>query len=521
MNATYDYRLVALSVLIALFAAYVALDAGGRVTASRRRARKLWLGGGAVSMGLGIWSMHYVGMLAYELPVPVWYHVPTVVLSLVAAIAASAVALFVVSRQQMGLPQVVIGGLVMGSGIAAMHYIGMAAMRLSASHRYDPALLSASVVIAVVVSWVALVLTFKVRDESVKSRPLKIGSGLLMGSAIPLMHYTGMAAVRFEPAAVAPDLSLAVGTSALGTAAIGAFTLVLLGLVMGAAFLDRLVAARRLQHELDQRLQQLAQEKDELLSSELQLKDEFLARELRQRDELLAHVSHELRTPITSAYEFATILRDGLAGDLSSEQREYVEVIVRNVRQLETLVADLLDLSRSRYGKLRVDLKELSVAELVGETLASLRWTAAAKSIELSSRIEDDLPLATADPARTRQILVNLIHNAIKFTPEGGAVAVEARVQQGEPGLLELAVRDTGCGLEPEVKEKIFERLFQVSSATEMSSSGLGLGLFICRELTQRQGGRIWVESKPGHGSTFSFTLRASPTWPGNAAGVQ
>src|SRR6266571_928211 len=166
MASSYDYRLVALSVLIAIFAAYAALDLAGRTTAARGRVRLAWLTGGATAMGMGIWSMHYIGMLAFSLPVPVRYDWPTVLLSLLAAIGASAVALFIVSRRKMGWVRALIGSAIMGSGIAAMHYIGMAAMRLSAMCSYDPTLLTLSVVLAIVISLVALWLTFFLREDT-------------------------------------------------------------------------------------------------------------------------------------------------------------------------------------------------------------------------------------------------------------------------------------------------------------------------------------------------------------------
>src|ERR1035438_8605295 len=147
--ATYDYRLVAASIVIAIFASYSALDLAGRVTAHRGRLRLAWLMGGALAMGHGIWSMHYTGMLAFRLPIPVHYHVPTVVLSLLAAIAASTIALYVVSRERLGPSHLITGGLFMGGAIATMHYTGMAAMRLQAMHRYDPGLWVLSVVAAV------------------------------------------------------------------------------------------------------------------------------------------------------------------------------------------------------------------------------------------------------------------------------------------------------------------------------------------------------------------------------------
>src|ERR1700750_2221022 len=137
---SHNYALVALSVLIAMFASYAALDLAGRVTAARGWVRALWLLGGAGAMGTGIWSMHYIGMLAFVLPVPVAYHWPTVLLSLLAAILASVVALGVVSREQMGAPRAVAGSVLMGAGIAGMHYIGMAAMRLPALCKFNTSL---------------------------------------------------------------------------------------------------------------------------------------------------------------------------------------------------------------------------------------------------------------------------------------------------------------------------------------------------------------------------------------------
>src|SRR5438270_11222528 len=194
MISSYDYRLVALSVLIAIFAAYAALDLAGRTTAARGRVRLAWFIGGATGMGLGIWSMHYIGMLAFSLPVPVSYDWPTVLLSLLAAVFASAVALFVVSRQKMGWIRALAGSAIMGCGISTMHYTGMAAMRLPATCSYDPLPLSLSVVSAIVISLIALWLTFRFREDGKSSPLLKTGSAAVMGAAIPVMHYTRVAA---------------------------------------------------------------------------------------------------------------------------------------------------------------------------------------------------------------------------------------------------------------------------------------------------------------------------------------
>jgi PAS domain S-box-containing protein len=266
MIGSYDYRLVALSVLIAIFAAYTALDLAGRTTAARGRARPAWLAGGATAMGIGIWSMHYLGMLAFSLPVPVLYDWPTVLLSLLAAIFASAVALFIVSRQRMGWMRALIGSVIMGSGIAAMHYIGMAAMRLRAMCHYDPAFLALSVLLAIVISLVALWLTFLFREDKKRTGWWKTASAVMMGAAIPVMHYTGIAAASFTPSTMTPDLSRAVSVSSLGTAGISAVTLLVLGLAVVTAFLDRRFSFQSLQLKAsEERYRQLVESAQAIL----------------------------------------------------------------------------------------------------------------------------------------------------------------------------------------------------------------------------------------------------------------
>ena len=198
-------------------------------------------------MGLGIWSMHYIGMLAFSLPIPVFYDWPTVVLSLLAAILASVVALYVVSRQTMGAWRAVAGSIPMGAGIAAMHYIGMDAMRSAAMCHFNNALVALSVVLAIVISLVALWLAFLARVERKGGAWQKIASAVVMGAAIPVMHYTGMAAASFMPMSEAPDLSHAVSISALGTTGITMVTLLVLGLAVLTSLFDRRYSAQTLE----------------------------------------------------------------------------------------------------------------------------------------------------------------------------------------------------------------------------------------------------------------------------------
>src|SRR5258705_4370113 len=201
-----------------MFAAYAALDLAARVTAATGWTRAIWLLGGAAAMGIGIWSMHYLGMLAFVLPIPVAYHWPTVLLSLLAAILASVIALHVVSRQHMSVSRVVAGSVLMGAGIAGMHYIGMDAIRLPAVTQFNPFLVVLSVVLAVLTSLGALSMVFQFRHETKGIGREKLAGAAVLGAAIPVMHYTGMAAASFTPASTALDLSHAVGISTLGTA---------------------------------------------------------------------------------------------------------------------------------------------------------------------------------------------------------------------------------------------------------------------------------------------------------------
>lgn len=245
MASHHDSGLVGLSVLIAIMASYAALDLAGRVTAARGRAQAVWLSGGALAMGLGIWSMHYVGMLAFHLPTPVFYHVPTVLASLLAAVLASAVALWVVSRGSMTLANAVPGSVVMGLGIGAMHYTGMAAMRLQAAARYNAMLVVLSMLIAIVVSFVALWLAFHLREHRARGhRWRKLASAILMGAAIPSMHYTAMAAVGFAPSAGIGRVTHAIDIPSLGVVAVVGSTFLVLAVAIVTALVDRRLSAQ-------------------------------------------------------------------------------------------------------------------------------------------------------------------------------------------------------------------------------------------------------------------------------------
>jgi two-component system sensor histidine kinase/response regulator len=616
LASSYDYRLVALSVLIAILASYAALDLAGRVTFARGRARLLWLSGGATAMGLGIWSMHYIGMLAFRLPVPVQYDWPTVVVSLLAAIFASAVALFVVSRERMGLFRALVGSIVMGSGIAAMHYIGMAAMRLPAMCIYSPALLTLSVVLAIVIGFVALWLAFHFRDRS-HMWGLKATSALVMGAAIPVMHYTGMAAASFVPASMAhQDLSNAVSISSLGITGIVLGTSLVLGFVFITSRSDRHISSQALQLKSSEQRYRLIvetaldafvgmnsdglvadwnaqaaatfgwpaadvigkdlsaliiperyretyrQELRELVTGEgpvVNMRREITAlhrdggefpaeltisaihtgethlfaafvrditarrlseHELivakdaaeaasRAKSEFLANVSHEIRTPLNGVIGMTGLALDT---DLTLLQRDYLDTVKSSADSLLVVLTDMLDFSKIEAGRIELVRRDFNLRETLELTLKPLAAAADEKGVELLFETAVGIPdLLRGDANRLRQVVVNLVGNAIKFTHAGEvAVAVRIDAEDGDDRVLHFAVSDTGIGIAPDKREWIFQPFAQEDASSTRKYGGTGLGLTISTRIVTMMGGTIWVDSETGRGSTFHFTVRLS-----------
>jgi signal transduction histidine kinase len=229
--------------------------------------------------------------------------------------------------------------------------------------------------------------------------------------------------------------------------------------------------------------------------------------QLEFKNQFLSHVSHELRTPLTCIHQFVTILIDGLAGEVSPEQRDHLKTILKSVNQLGAMVRDLLEASRAESGKIRIEPRCVAIGDLIRQAVTMMQPAAREKGVGLEVGVDTRIPFVHGDPGRILEVLINLIENGIKFTPPGGSVTVQACLVQTDPDFVYISVADTGCGITPEARALVFERLYQDPNAVDNNRKGLGLGLFIAKELINLHGGRIWVASEAGNGATFSFTL--------------
>ena len=234
--------------------------------------------------------------------------------------------------------------------------------------------------------------------------------------------------------------------------------------------------------------------------------------EMRRADELksqfLANMSHELRTPLNSIIGFSRVILKGIDGPITDLQQQDLTAIYNAGQHLLGLINDILDLSKIEAGKMELAFEEVDIGDLVNSVMSTAVGLVKDKPVELVKEIQPDLPIIHADPIRVRQVLLNLVSNAAKFT-ENGYIKVFARLQKGPHGLEEvlIGVEDTGPGISKEDQEKLFKPFSQVDASLTRKTGGTGLGLSISRNLVEMHGGRIWVESEVGKGSTFYFTL--------------
>jgi NO-binding membrane sensor protein with MHYT domain len=479
VTGTYDPYLVALSVLVACFASYTALGLSGHVGTAQGLARRVWLVAAAITMGGGIWSMHFIGMLAFVMPIPMSYDIRLTTLSLLVAIFVTGGGFYVISRQSASPLRLVLSGIFMGLGIAAMHYTGMAAMRGDAELSYDRLFVALSLIIAIGASTAALWLAFRTTDLW-----QKLAAAVVMGLAISGMHYTGMRAVIFAthgPVHQAQvDASLDQTSLAL---AIAGITFVILAFASIASVSEQ----KRAEEALRQAQADFAR-----------------VNRVTTMAELTASLAHEVNQPISAAVTNAHACLRWLAGDTPNleEARAAALRIVKD----GTRAAEIIGRIRLHFEKGTPQRELLDVNEVIGEMILLLRGELVRYSISVRPELAADLPQVMGDRVQLQQVMMNLVSNSIDAMKDlDGSRELAIKSQRAENEQLMVSVCDTGVGLPPQADE-IFNAFFTTKF------HGIGMGLSISRSIVESHSGRLWAANNSPRGASFHLSLPTKVT---------
>jgi NO-binding membrane sensor protein with MHYT domain len=545
MVGYYDTRLVALSIAVAIIASYTALDLAGCVSSSTSSPRKswTWLGAGAFSMGSGIWSMHFIGMLAFHLPIPVAYSLPISLLSLLLAILVSAIALFILRRPGRSLRDLIAGAVLMGLGIASMHYSGMIAMQMSPPIRYDPALFAASVLIAIGASLAALLIASQLHGlHSRLALIAKLASAAVMGLAIAGMHYTAMAAAHFAAGSVCLGaVSRGLDNEALAVT-IALCTVAILALTLIVSALDAHFAASnaRLAESLEKITRELKAAQSELVTT---------ARHAGMA-EIANNVLHNVGNVLTSVNVSAGLIggrvRDskaqGLAkaADLLSQHAQNLGGFLTEDARGKTFPAYLSKLATAlaeENASISTELESLikgieHIKEIVATQQSYSGTSSLIEPVQVEELLEDALRMNAASMERHKitvvreiaevptllldrhlvlQILVNLIGNAkqamdgVPDRPHELTLRAGIAEPAGKPRL-SVCIQDNGVGIAPENLPRLFTHGFTTRK------NGHGFGLHSCALAVKQMAGSISVKSEGlGRGAAFTLELPVNP----------
>jgi|GEM_PF-6891500 NO-binding membrane sensor protein with MHYT domain len=557
MSGSYDPYLVVLSVTIAIFAAYTALDLAGQISSSKRYTKIGWLISGALAMGTGIWSMHFIGMLAFGLAVPVSYDSLGVIISMVIAIMISGIALLIVSRDLLGITELLIGSLLMGLGIIGMHYTGMAAMRFPGSIHYNYLLVGLSGLIAIAVSGIALWLVFHLQEvkSKITARYLKLGGAVIMGLAIPLTHYTGMLAASFYA-----SNQIIKDNSSLETSILSAITSTVTFAILGVALLislekkviERTAALVKLEVEIverkhtEQQLRERSVQLEETLANLKRTQSQLVQTEkISSLGLLIAGIAHEVNNPISfiaGNLTYAQEYVDDLVKHLYLYQENYptaTEAIQNHAKEieLEYLLEDLpktissMKLGADRIEQIMRSLRSYSRADNNAKESADIHECLETTLMILQHRLKPnserpeiqiikeygDLPKIECYAGQLNQVFMNLLANAIDALEESNigktfseiqqqpnSIMIRTEITNQETPLVNIHIQDNGCGMSETVQEQMFEDFF----TTKPKGKGTGIGLAISYQIiTEKHHGKIKCLSSPGCGTEFIIQI--------------
>ncbi len=493
MVFAWDVRLIVLSVAVAIVGSFAALECAARLRlaeqAGLRRRRFSLLGAGL--MGLAIWTMHFVGMLALHMPTRVSYSPGWSLLSILAAAIGAGLAFMLINQRQIGAFHIVLGGVAMGLAIAGMHYLGMKSLHMGATIDFEPVRFFLSIAIAVGASAGALAIAYWLPASTRWAFTMRAGSAIVMGVAIAGMHYMGMAAARYranEP-----------GATEFADPSVGSLPLRDVVGMAGIVFAGALIALTTRSAIDRQRALQAYQQ----LAAELEERVRARTAELETMNNDLSAftytVSHDLRSPLRTIGGFTDILRESHADEFSAETRSYLERIHKAALRMDALLSGLLTLAhiaRANLSRAEVDLTQLGrgiVADLAAHDPRPFAQVLVADGLR-----------AYADTTLMTSVLQNLLHNAWKFSAKSQPSRVEFGTDRRN-GEQVFFVRDNGVGFDMAHSGKLFGMFERLHHAGEFP--GHGIGLAIAKRIIERHGGKIWAESRLGEGTTFYFTL--------------
>ncbi|HZS83651.1 MAG TPA: MHYT domain-containing protein [Stellaceae bacterium] len=498
----HDLRLVLLAAVICFFGCHTALSLLQRARDSQhRRIGWAWLTAATAVAGAGVWTTHFVAMLAFRPGMPVGYNVGLTAASIAIAMSIAWIGFAIATR----LYAPGSGGAVFGAAIGAMHYTGMAALSVPGHLRWDGTYAHASLVIGIVGA--ASALRVFGRAHTLRGR---IAAASLLTLAIAGLHFTAMAAVslQYDPLVAASGEIIAPEWLAAAVAGV-MVAIVTLGLCGSAVDQHLAERAAREAVRLRAHIVELQATKLELESTaaDLQTALEAAAAASQAKSQFLATMSHELRTPLNAIIGFSELIARESFGPLGDVRyKEYAETVQDSGRHLLELINDVLDFSKVDAGCLDLQEEEVDVRDVVDAALRMIQGQASAAGIRLASQIASDLPRLRADLRRVRQILLNLLSNAVKFTPDGGEVSVSAfRTAQG----VAIAVADTGIGIAAEDIPRALERFGQIENTLSRKYEGTGLGLPLSKRLIELHGGTLKLESEVGVGTTITVSFPA------------